>query len=186
MSYFIGSNANATDEEERQYINDGIVQYYCDAKKSNFYFDADSPTSPLIDVKKQKVDVNSLLLLTKEDSQGNMTRLGSKKATRQCGAIKVVFESGYYNANPQGLLGLMDYPLVSISINGKNLFNKTPLNLCASGGLRAVCPTALSIQEIKITKISPDLYQVKLTKALPVDEGDSFKLKKEILKIKIK
>lgn len=171
--------------KELQYISDGRIHYYCNDKKSNFYFSAEQQGSFLKDFKEYSIDVDSLLI-SKEDSEGNITRLGSKKSIHQCGAIKLVVESGFYNANTQGMLGLLDYPLMSISINGKRVFDKNPLNLCASSGSRAICPTDFSVQSIEIIKFSRDLYQVTLTKALPVNNGDSFKLKKEIIKLKAK
>ncbi|TCM60285.1 hypothetical protein EC844_13436 [Acinetobacter calcoaceticus] len=180
MIFFLTTNkVNATDEAI-QYIDDGIVQYFCDAKSSSFYFDADSLTSPLIGFSKQKVDVMSLLLSSKEDSYGNITRLGSKKFVRQCGAIQLVFESGFYNSNIQGFLGLMDYPLLSISINDKKIMSKSTLNLCASGGVRMTCPTDVSIQSIKIIKVSRNLFQITLTEAFPEEDGGGFKLKNAI------
>lgn len=171
--------------KELQYISDGRIHYYCNDKKSNFYFSAEQQGSFLKDFKEYSIDVDSLLI-SKEDSEGNITRLGSKKSIHQCGAIKLVVESGFYNANTQGMLGLLDYPLMSISINGKRVFDKNPLNLCASSGSRAICPTDFSVQSIEIIKVSRDLYQVTLTKSLPVNNGDSFKLKKEIIKLKAK
>lgn len=171
--------------EEPSYITDGIVEYYCNAKKSYFAFYADSPKIKQ-GYKKQKVEISPLLITSKEDSFGNYKRLGSKKAIHQCGTIKATFESGYYNANIQGELGLMDYPLMSITIDGKKILDKSVLNLCASGGARAVCPTDFSLQSIEINQISRNLYQIVLTKALPVNNGDNFKLKKEDLKLKIK
>ena len=171
--------------KELQYISDGRIYYYCNDKKSNFYFSAEQQGSFLKDFKEYNIDVDSLLI-SKEDSEGNITRLGSKKSIHQCGAIKLVVESGFYNANTQGMLGLLDYPLMSISINGKRVFDKNPLNLCASSGSRAICPTDFSVQSIEIIKVSRDLYQVTFTKALPVNNGDSFKLKKEIIKLKAK
>lgn len=181
MAFYI----TALHAEEIQYINDGVVQYYCNDKNSNFYFSAEPHAQYLRGIKKYNINVDSLLI-SKEGSEGNMIRLGSKKEIRQYGVIKLIFESGYYNANVHGLLGLLDYPIISISINGKSIIDKKPLNLCASGGTRAVCPTDFSIQAIGITKKSNDLYQLILTKALPVDEGDSFKLKSETLKLKVK
>lgn len=168
--------------EELQYINDGRIHYYCNDKKSNFYFSVEQQASPTKYLKKYDIDVDSLLI-SKEDSIGNILRLGSKKSIHQCGAIKLVVESGFYNANTLGMLGLLDYPLMSISIGGKRVFDKNPLNLCASSGSRAVCPTDFSIQSIGIIKVSHNLYQVILTKALPANDGDSFELKKESLNI---
>ncbi len=182
----IANHANAVDHEEMQYVNDGIVQFDCDAQTSSFYFNADASQSVFVQAKKYKVDTSSLLISGPEDLYGVSLRLGSKKAIRQCGAIQIVFESGFYHSNPLGQLGLMDYPLMSISINGKSLFGKAVLNLCASGGVRMTCPTNFSIQSIEISKTSQHTYQVKLTKAFPENEGEGFVLKKEFLKFNIK
>lgn len=171
--------------KELQYINDGTLHYYCNDKKSNFSFFAEQQALPSKKYKKHDIHVDSLLI-SKEDDQGNITRLGSKKSTHQCGDIKLVIESGFYNANTQGVLGLLDYPLMSISIRGKRVLDKNPLNLCASSGTRQVCPTDFSIQSIEIFKSSRNVYQILLTKALPVNNGDSFKLNKEILNLKVK
>lgn len=177
------NNVNAADpDKEIQYIDDGLVQYYCNTKTSDFYFDADS-IKPPTGLKKQNVNITSLLIQSKEDSYGNKIRLGSKKNIRKCGAIKLVFESGFYNSNPQGLLGLMDYPLLSIFINNKNITNKTPLNLCNSSGLRSVCPTEFSIQSVKISQNSKGSYKVVLTKAFHQD-SDNTKFKEALFFVK--
>lgn len=171
--------------KELQYINDGTIHYYCNDKKSSFSFFVEQHSPPSKNFKKHDIDVDSLLI-SKEDYQGNITRLGSKKSIHQCGEIKLIIESGFYNSNTQGMLGLLDYPLMSISIHDKRVLDKNPLNLCASGGLREVCPTEFAIQSIEIIKISRNLYQVALTKALPINDGDSFKLTTETLKLKVK
>ena len=160
--------------EELQYIDDGAISYFCDNKKSNFYLSVEQNKLPLKDYKKQTIDIDSLLI-SEEDSDGKITRLGSKKSINQCGGVKLTFESGYYNSNTQGFLGLMDYPLISLSIEGKKIVDKKPLNLCTSGGLRMICPTDYSIQNIKIVKDMHNSYQITLTKALPINNSDSFK-----------
>nr|WP_174507340.1 hypothetical protein [Acinetobacter sp. Marseille-Q1620] len=171
--------------EELQYINDGTIHYYCDDKKSIFYFFAEPRAHYPNSVKKYDINIDSLLI-SKEDSEGNITRLGSRKDIRQCGNIKLVFESGFYNANTQGLLGLLDYPLLSVSINGKSIFNNKILNLCASGGSRTVCPSDSAIQSIEITKKTSKLYKMALTTAIPQDKNESFRLEKKNVQLKVK
>ena len=36
----VANYSNAVDDEEMQYVNDGIVQFDCDAQTSSFYFNA--------------------------------------------------------------------------------------------------------------------------------------------------
>lgn len=168
---------------ETQYIDDGIVQYYCNANTSNIYFDADSLKAPTAGMQKKIVKTYPLLLLSKEDENGIRLRLGSKKAIQKCGAVKLIFESGFYNSNPVGELGLLEYPLISVLINNKAIINRSPLNLCNSSGTREICPTDFSIQAIEIVKSSKNLYQVKVKKALPISNGDSVEFKTEDLKV---
>lgn len=176
---------NNTDLGESSYVVDGTVEYYCNTKKSYFAFFADSPKL-LKGIKKQIVEIYHLSITSKEDSLGNYMRLGSKKAIRQCGTIKATFESGYYNANIQGELGLMDYPLMSITVDGQKILNKNVLNLCSSSGFRMICPTDFSIQSIEVMKVSKNLYQISLTKAIPIDNGDNFKLENETINVTAK
>lgn len=174
---------NSTYAIETQYIDDGIVQYYCNANTSNIYFDADSLKAPTVGMCKKTVSISPLLLQSEEDEMGNRTSLGSKKAIQKCGSVKLVFESGFYNSNPQGMLGLLNYPLISVIINNNVIINRNPLNLCDSSGTRETCPTEFSIQAIEIVKSSKNLYQVKVKKALPLSNGDSVEFKTEYLKV---
>lgn len=180
-------SANKAHADELQYINDGVVEFFCDAEKSYFYFEADTP-KPKTGAKKQSVDVDSLLITSKEDSFGNIRRLGSKKEKRQCGVIKLVFESGYYNSNIQGMLGMLDYPLLSLYIDNKVLLNRKVLNLCESGGGRAECPTDdySSIQSLEITKQSKSLYRIKLIEAYSREQSDGYVYKTKFFNFKVK
>ena len=173
--------AKATDNDE-MYINDGIVEYYCDVKNSNFYFNANAIKPSLINIDKQKVNINDLLITSKEDANGNILRLGSKKEVRKCGDIKLVFESGFYNSNPLGMLGLIDYPMLSVSIKNKQVINRKTLNLCSSGGQRQECPNEPSIQSLEIIKRSKNVYRATLVNAIP-QKNDSIKLERKIFTI---
>lgn len=150
-----------------QYIDDGIVEYYCNNTKTNFYFTSDINSKTPEGFKKEQIKIDSLLLWSKNtDKEGNELRMGSKIAKRQCGKLTIKFSSGYYNVNPSGQLGLIDYPVITLETKGKVIIKNKQLDLCASGGVKIKCPSDSSIQEINVEYKSKSKLMVTLKEVL--------------------
>lgn len=64
------------------------------------------------------------------NGHGTPLRSGSRVLRQACGPLTVEFASGFVNANPQGELGALDFPLVEIRRGRTILLPRTALEAC--------------------------------------------------------
>lgn len=80
----------------------------------------------------EKITSFKLTQYTTKDKQGNVYRTGSKTLKRQCGAFTIIVSGGFLNSNPMGELGAIEYPLISLSFDGKPIAQKIAIGECDS------------------------------------------------------
>lgn len=107
-------------EEESSTVNT-----FCDSQKSAFYLSESSSLPPNAaghHFSRKVVDWSDLLIVGPQTNQfGDPLRTGSKVRKVHCGQMVAEFTSGYFNANPQGELGAVDFPAVRLLMNKQEI-----------------------------------------------------------------
>jgi hypothetical protein len=131
----------------RAHAQDDGFYFYCKPASSEIFVSIkadDKPESAAQYVKK-RVDWQKLLQVgPQKNGWGDPLRSGSRISKHRCGALTLTFASGFVNANPQGELGALDFPLVEIRQGRKLLLPQTALEPCAVSvtryGVFGECP----------------------------------------------
>lgn len=151
------------------------IAFYCDKQTGAFFVSAAPDEKPKIVGRLLRHVVNWAELLKtgpEKNGWGDPLRTGSAIKTHRCGSMKINFTSGFLNANPQGELGAIDFPVISI-YKGKNaLLAPTAIDQCDVNTSRysyfGPCPSswAKSIEIIPAPK-GPSIE----VKRIYLDEG---------------
>lgn len=95
----------------------------------------------------EKITSSNLILYQKENYEEyqRVKRTGSRTLTRQCGDFTVMIRGGFFNANPMGELGAVEFPIVSLSFKGKPLVKEMGIGVCMKNHIisrynRMPCP----------------------------------------------
>lgn len=140
--------AHAAPEEDSvpqlQDENVSDITFQCAAERSSLIL-SDQPPSPLRGYETRIVDLGALITYGKDDLRGEVRRTGAKSVSSECGALTVVIQGAYFNANPQGELGAAeDYAVVTIRQGARVLIGPIALGSCSKGNPRydvhAKCP----------------------------------------------
>ncbi|UCV09597.1 hypothetical protein [Dechloromonas denitrificans] len=78
----------------------------------------------------EKISISKLFQFTAEDDHGNIYRKGSSSTKRKCGEFQVTIKGGFLNANPNGELGAVEFPLIEITMNGRQVLAPVSLGQC--------------------------------------------------------
>jgi hypothetical protein len=126
---------------------DSKLPFYCDQRTGAFFISRNHDITSSRWDGKMKQAVNWIALLKtgpQKNGWGDPLRTGSRTRTEQCGPITVKFSSGFLNANPQGELGAMDFPVVEIRQGKHVLLKPTALEQCEVNSSRytyfGACP----------------------------------------------
>lgn len=125
-------NAGVHAQEDR-------FHFYCKPGSSELFVSIkpeDKPASAADYVKKRVAWQKLLRMGPQTNALGDPLRTGSRVSTQRCGTLTLRFASGFVNANPQGELGALDFPLIEISQGRKLLLPRTALEPCAVSTLR--------------------------------------------------
>lgn len=137
--------AAPAEEPVAQEESDGSdIAFHCESERSSVIL-SDQPQRPRRGYEARVVDLGALIVYGKADARGEVWRVGAKSLTSACGALTVVIQGAYYNANPQGELGAAeDYAVVTILQQDRVLVGPIALGTCSKGNPRydthAQCP----------------------------------------------
>jgi len=109
------------------------IAFYCDQQTGAFFISAVSADRPKVAKKLRKHVMNWAALLKigpEKNGWGDPLRTGTTIKSERCGPIKVTFSSGFLNANPQGELGALDFPVIEISKGKQVLLKSTAIEQC--------------------------------------------------------
>ena len=109
------------------------IAFYCDQQTGAFFISAVSADRPKVAKKLRKHVMNWAALLKigpEKNGWGDPLRTGTTIKSERCGPIKVTFSSGFPNANPQGELGALDFPVIEISKGKQVLLKPTAIEQC--------------------------------------------------------
>ena len=148
---------------------EGILPIYCNEQSGEFFVssDGDVPPNNADSFTKRKIDWASLLKVGPQKNQwGDPLRTGSRVKVVQCGKVSISFSSGFLNANPQGELGALDFPVIQVKQGKRILLPPTALEQCAITFSRYTyfgeCPDSWA-KSIEVQQIG-GTYQVKVTR----------------------
>ena len=109
------------------------ISVYCDHHTGAFFISAISSERPKVAERFRKHVVNWPALLKigpEKNGWGDPLRTGTTIKTQRCGPIKISFSSGFLNANPQGELGALDFPVIAIGKGKQLLLKPTAIEQC--------------------------------------------------------
>ncbi|MBD9468124.1 hypothetical protein [Pseudoxanthomonas sp. PXM01] len=135
-----GEESNGQLQDENVYD----ITFQCSSERSSIIL-SDQPPNPLRGYETQIVDLGALITYEKDDLRDEVRRTGAKSISSECGALTVVIQGAYFNANPQGELGATeDYAVVTIRQGARVLIGPIALGSCSKGNPRydihAKCP----------------------------------------------
>jgi len=148
---------------------EAVLATYCNAHTGEFFISAagDAPPGDASRYTKQKVDWASLLKVGPQKNQwGDPLRSGSRTKVMRCGPTSISFSSRFLNANPQGELCALDFPVIQVRRANRTLLPHTALERCSTNSARyshlGACQSSWA-QSVE-GQLVGGVYQVKVTR----------------------
>ncbi|MEK8047963.1 hypothetical protein [Ideonella margarita] len=148
---------------------EAVLATYCNVHTGEFFISAagDAPPGDASRYSKQRVDWASLLKVGPRKNQwGDPLRSGSRTKVMRCGPTSISFSSGFLNANPQGELGALDFPVIQVRRANRTILPHTALEQCSVNSARyshlGECKSSWA-QSLE-GQLVGGVYQVKVTR----------------------
>lgn len=140
MRYILLVSAAVSTSSASSQDMSGHVLYVCDEKTSSVSLSTVTQTTEMRFEQQKKIGRTAERInftdLIQHDQDEPSHRTGSEVATRACGRFKVSIEGGFVNWNPNGELGALEFPLVSIELNDEQRSGPISLGTCEKGNSR--------------------------------------------------
>lgn len=109
------------------------LDFHCNQRTGALFISTEANAGPVdrSQFTVRRIPWASLLkVVPPRNGHGDPLRSGSRVLRQACGPLTVEFTSGFLNANPQGTLGALDFPLVEIRRGRTILLPRTALEAC--------------------------------------------------------
>lgn len=133
LSLFVSALSLASAQATAKQEISGVLVYICDSSMSHVMLETNYIKSDHDKNIVESIDIDPLIVLSKEDARGMQYRTGTKVIERNCGNLKVKISGGYLNSNPNGMLGAITFPLIEIFHKNEKLLKKVPFGVCSYG-----------------------------------------------------
>lgn len=108
---------------------ESVVAYACDSTVGRFELKLGGAPTNLpgdhLAAKSETINTGSLLLVK------SGKRAGSRRVTRACGIYTIEISDGYFNSDPGGELGSVDFPVVVIFEGKRSLSGRVAMGSCS-------------------------------------------------------